>query len=102
MKLFVRSAPTDGDAALAEAHADVAAVTAVVRSLADARTVGEAIGAALDAVRTQFGWAYGSYWHLDGPSRALRFVQESGAAGEEFRRVTLTASFSEGVGLSGR
>jgi hypothetical protein len=32
----------------------------------------------------------------------LRFQQESGSAGEEFRTVTLTASFAEGVGLSGR
>ncbi len=32
----------------------------------------------------------------------LRFLQESGSAGEEFRQVTLAASFAEGVGLSGR
>ena len=32
----------------------------------------------------------------------LKFQQESGSAGEEFRAVTLSASFAEGVGLSGR
>jgi methyl-accepting chemotaxis protein len=32
----------------------------------------------------------------------LRFAVESGSAGEEFRRVTLAASFAEGVGLAGR
>jgi hypothetical protein len=32
----------------------------------------------------------------------LRFQQESGSAGEEFRTVTLGASFAEGVGFSGR
>ena len=32
----------------------------------------------------------------------LRFDVESGSAGEEFREVTLAASFAEGVGLSGR
>jgi hypothetical protein len=53
-------------------------------------------------VRTAFGWAYGSYWVLDPVDNVLRFQQESGSAGEEFRKVTLTASFAEGVGLSGR
>jgi GAF domain-containing protein len=61
-----------------------------------------ALRAALDTVRTAFGWAYGSYWELDESARVLRFQQESGSAGEEFRRVTLAASFAEGVGLSGR
>jgi methyl-accepting chemotaxis protein len=32
----------------------------------------------------------------------LRFRSESGSAGEEFRKVTLAATFAEGVGLSGR
>ncbi len=32
----------------------------------------------------------------------LRFELESDSAGEEFRQVTLAASFAEGVGLSGR
>src|SRR5690606_9471492 len=53
-------------------------------------------------VREQFGWAYGSYWRIDDSAGVLRFAQESGDAGAEFRRVTLAASFSEGVGLSGR
>src|SRR5699024_11786967 len=68
--------------------------------LAGARTTEEAVRSALGVVREQFGWAYGSYWRVsDG---ALRFVQECGTAGEEFRRVTMAASFAEGVGLSGR
>jgi methyl-accepting chemotaxis protein len=53
-------------------------------------------------VRTAFGWAYGSFWALDESEGVLRFRTESGSAGEEFRRVTLGASFAEGVGLSGR
>jgi hypothetical protein len=61
-----------------------------------------ALKAALDTVREAFGWAYGSYWELDESARVLRFQQESGSAGEEFHRVTLSASFAEGVGLSGR
>ena len=47
-------------------------------------------------------WAYGSYWRVDVDAGALRFVQESGDAGEEFRQVTLAASFKRGVGLAGR
>ena len=89
-------------ACIVEARANVEAVTAVVRALASARTTTDAVGAALDVVRERFGWAYGSYWRLDEAGSALRFVQESGDAGEEFRTVTMAASFAEGVGLSGR
>src|SRR3712207_8632163 len=39
---------------------------------------------------------------LDEAEQVLRFQTESGSAGEEFRTVTLAASFAEGVGLSGR
>ncbi|GAA4625333.1 GAF domain-containing protein [Cellulomonas oligotrophica] len=86
----------------ARAHADVAALTEVVQALAGARTLEAGVGAALRVVREQFGWAYGSYWAVDREARVLRFAAESGDAGEEFRKVTRTASFAEGVGLSGR
>jgi GAF domain-containing protein len=101
MKLFNRDNALP-DAEVGEAHANVAAVTAVVGALAGARTLDAAVGVALEAVREQFGWAYGSYWRIPDGGRELHFVQESGTAGEEFRQVTLAASFAEGVGLSGR
>ncbi|RZS77908.1 GAF domain-containing protein [Motilibacter rhizosphaerae] len=81
---------------------DRAALTEVVSSVGDAGTEHEAIRMALDSVRKAFGWAYGSYWALDDREQVLHFSLESGSAGEEFRRVTLSASFAEGVGLSGR
>ncbi len=87
---------------LEEARANVAAVTAVVSALAQATTSAAAVSSALDAVREQFGWAYGSHWRIDESAGVLRFAQESGDAGAEFRSVTLSASFREGVGLSGR
>ncbi|MDP9460460.1 MAG: GAF domain-containing protein [Actinomycetota bacterium] len=71
-------------------------------ALSRARTTTQAVAAALNEVRERFGWAYGSYWRIDDQGKALRFVQESGDAGDEFRRVTMSASFKEGVGLSGR
>ncbi|MFQ1002278.1 GAF domain-containing protein [Modestobacter sp. SSW1-42] len=92
----------EGHAEIIEARANVEAVTAVVKALAKARTSDEAVRAALDLVRERFGWAYGSYWRIDPGDGVLRFVQESGDAGEDFRRVTLAATFREGVGLSGR
>ncbi|RBY84153.1 chemotaxis protein [Blastococcus sp. TF02A-30] len=102
--MFGRRQPPTGAGvdAVAEARANVAAVTAVVEALSRARTSKEAIASALDLVRERFGWAYASYWRVDPSDRALHFVQESGDAGEEFRRVTLAASFREGVGLAGR
>ncbi|SHF55349.1 GAF domain-containing protein [Jatrophihabitans endophyticus] len=81
---------------------DIEAVTRVVTALASADTSADAVTIALEVVRTEFGWAYGSYWPLDRAAGVLRFGQESGSAGAEFRRVTRAASFAEGVGLSGR
>jgi GAF domain-containing protein len=81
---------------------DLAAVTVVLRELARSHDREGAVSAALETIRREFGWAYGSYWGLDEEAGVLRFVQESGTAGEEFRRVTEEASFAEGVGLSGR
>ncbi|WP_308220224.1 methyl-accepting chemotaxis protein [Kineococcus sp. TRM81007] len=89
-------------AELAETLSDREAVTTVVTSLSEARDRDQALRVALDTVREAFGWAYGSFWALDESDRTLRFAVESGSAGDEFRRVTLAASFAEGVGLSGR
>ncbi|MEJ5868383.1 GAF domain-containing protein [Pseudokineococcus sp. 5B2Z-1] len=83
-------------------QADVAALIDVVRAVTEARSPHEAVQAALDAVRERFGWAYASYWALDRAGGVLRFAQESGDAGAEFRQVTRDATFAEGVGLSGR
>ncbi|MFC7571768.1 methyl-accepting chemotaxis protein [Klenkia terrae] len=77
-------------------------MTTVVREVGAATDERSALHAALETVRTSFGWAYGSYWALDPMTRTLRFDTESGSAGDEFREVTLSASFAEGVGLSGR
>ncbi|WP_432526279.1 GAF domain-containing protein [Kineococcus mangrovi] len=90
----------------ADSDADVAALADVVRALAQVTTPADAVRIALETVRDRFGWAYGSYWTLDPTAEhgrgALRFAQESGTAGAEFREVTLSATFAEGVGLSGR
>ena len=85
-----------------EAARDQQAVTTVVAEVGSCQDEESAVRAALDAVREEFGWAYGSFWSLDHDARVLRFALESGTAGEEFRQVTLSASFAEGVGLSGR
>ncbi|MGI5184153.1 methyl-accepting chemotaxis protein [Dactylosporangium sp. CA-152071] len=81
---------------------DRLAVTTVVAALGSAHDSQSVIRAALDTVRSAFGWAYGSYWEVDPATQELRFQLESGSAGDEFRQVTLAATFAEGVGLSGR
>ncbi|PRY16878.1 methyl-accepting chemotaxis protein [Kineococcus rhizosphaerae] len=81
---------------------DRQAVTTVVTEIGRAADEAAAVRTALETVRTAFGWAYGSFWGRDETDDVLRFSLESGSAGEEFRRVTLAASFAEGVGLSGR
>ncbi|WP_433384480.1 methyl-accepting chemotaxis protein [Actinoplanes sp. CA-142083] len=81
---------------------DRLAVTNVVSALGHTNDSSRALKSALDAVRTAFGWAYGSYWEIDEDEGVLKFKVESGSAGDEFRKVTLAATFAEGVGLSGR
>ncbi|GAA0915863.1 hypothetical protein GCM10009557_88520 [Virgisporangium ochraceum] len=85
-----------------EARANVAAILAVISAVSDASSSEEAAEIVLERVREHFGWVYGSYWRVDPEAKVLRFVTESGAATEEFRNVTLQATFAEGVGLSGR
>ncbi|MGY1887171.1 methyl-accepting chemotaxis protein [Blastococcus sp. SYSU DS0753] len=89
-------------ATLRETLDDREAVTTVVARVGEAHDEATALRVALETVRTAFGWAYGSFWALDEEQRVLRFSVESGSAGDEFRQVTLAASFAEGVGLSGR
>ena len=81
---------------------DREAVTTVVAQLGAVTNEATALTTALESVREAFGYTYGSFWSLDEQAGVLRFAQESGSAGEEFRRVTKSASFARGVGLSGR
>jgi GAF domain-containing protein len=97
-----RARPSTPVAAETEGRANLSAIDAVVGALENASNVASCASAALDAVRSAFGWAYGSYWTVDRTDKKLHFSVESGDAGAEFRRVTLAASFAEGVGLSGR
>ena len=101
MGVRARTALAAVTADLAESRANLDAVSAVALALAGVTSTAQAVGTALDEVRERFGWAYGSHWRV-GPDRALHFAQESGSAGAEFREVTRTATFAEGVGLSGR
>nr|WP_179532923.1 methyl-accepting chemotaxis protein [Nocardioides marinus] len=85
-----------------DAMADANAFNKTLSVLAGATSREEAIQKTLDAVREEFGWAYGSFWAIDESDGLLHFDSESGDAGPEFRQVTLAATFAEGVGLSGR
>ena len=87
---------------LASQAEDALAIAKVLEALGAATTEPDAVRLTLDAVRVAFGWAYGSYWALDRAKNCLRFHSESGTVTEEFHRVTKSASFKEGVGLSGR
>jgi transcriptional regulator with GAF, ATPase, and Fis domain len=89
-------------AQLQEVADDRLAVTDVVSTMMQADDEPSCTRLALEAVREAFNWAYGSYWTIREGENVLRFELESGSAGEEFRQVTLAASFAEGVGLSGR
>jgi len=70
--------------------------------LATEKDLKVAIQFALDKIRDEFGWAYGSFWTVDKGSNELKFSLESGTVGLEFKQVSMSSSFKEGVGLNGR
>jgi len=78
------------------------ALMLVLEALGRVGNENEAIQVALNTIKTAFGWAYGSYWTVDAEARVLRFNLETGTVTDEFSRVTRSASFAEGVGLSGK
>lgn len=81
---------------------DMAAVNSVLRQVSTAPSEEEAVQVALETIRREFDWEYGSYWALDTREQVLRNALESGSAGDEFRTVTRNATFAEGVGVAGR
>jgi GAF domain-containing protein len=87
-----------------EAAQDSHAVTEVLSALAGTEDEPEALRITLDTVRRCFDWDYGSVWQIsvDDADPVLRFQVESGSVNEEFRDITRSAVFAEGVGLSGR
>lgn len=87
---------------LEEMLANSEAVTKVMIALQDVDTVEKAAGIALDTIRSQFGWAYGSYWGLNTSENCLKFVVDSGSVNTEFKSASQSGKFEFGIGLSGR
>lgn len=85
----------------ADVDRDMNAINAVVQAVSNSHNESEAIKSTLALGRREFDWEYASFWGI-AEDNVLRFVEESGSAGEEFRQVTRAASFAEGVGLAGR
>jgi methyl-accepting chemotaxis protein len=85
-----------------ELTADTRAINRLLLALGRATSGSEVITAALTTVREEFDWSYGSFWEVYADDRTLRFTQDSGVVGEEFRRVTSESRFHEGEGLNGQ
>jgi methyl-accepting chemotaxis protein len=87
---------------LEEANSNARAVFKIIEALGRVTSADQAVITAIETVREAFGWVYGSYWAMDPVDGSLRFSLESGSVNEEFRKITATARFREGEGLSGR
>jgi methyl-accepting chemotaxis protein len=85
-----------------DARLNAAALRAVLEAIAGSLEADGVVAAALEALRQSLGFAYASYWRVDFGSSRLRFVADSGATSDEFRRVSAAAHFREGEGLNGR
>jgi methyl-accepting chemotaxis protein len=86
---------------LDESKANTAAIASVLASMGGATRAADGARAALEGIRTVFGWRYASFWTIDEVSNVALLTAESGTVSEEFRRVTAAASFREGEGLVG-
>ena len=91
----------DLEAELEESKANTAAIASVLASMGGATRASDGARAALDGIRSVFGWRYGSFWAIDPATQVAALVAESGSVSEEFRRVTTVATFREGEGLVG-
>ncbi|MDQ2889469.1 MAG: GAF domain-containing protein [Gemmatimonadota bacterium] len=87
---------------VAEAQTHSRVIMNVAGATARAASAAEAARGALEAIRTGFGWQYGSYWAIDSKGDKLSFGLESGAVNNEFHRITVGASYAEAVGLIGK
>jgi methyl-accepting chemotaxis protein len=85
-----------------DSEQDNTTVKTVLAELSTAQTTSEAITNTLSRIKESYGWAYSSFWTFDQKQNNLKFGQECGTVNEEFRRVTMSARFREGEGLSGR
>ena len=85
-----------------EANSNTQAIIDIINAITRAETVEDVVRAALDNIRKEFGWVYGSYWIVDPVENTLVFSLESGRVDNEFQRLTRTAQFREGEGLNGR
>jgi methyl-accepting chemotaxis protein len=86
---------------LAESKANTAAIATVLAAMGGATRAADGARAALEGIRSVFGWHYGSFWTIDRVSNVATLAADSGTVSEEFRRVTAVASFREGEGLVG-
>ena len=85
---------------LTEANANTQAMVDTINAIIRAETIDDIVRAALDNIRKEFGWVYASYWTVDPVENVLVFSLESGRVDNEFQRLTRTAQFREGEGLT--
>jgi CHASE3 domain sensor protein len=82
-----------------------AAQYAVARTLAESRTVGEAVPRLLEAVCRNTGWDAGTLWAADRDADVLRFValwHDPSAILPQFEAASRGLGLGRGVGLAGR
>lgn len=92
----------DAHCNLLESAENIAVMNKVLKSVCSAKTIQQAVRAALDSVTEGFGWKYASYWVRDKSEEILKFVEASGSVNKEFESATETTTFREGEGLDGR
>ncbi len=83
----------------AEEHENAQTLSAVMKSVSESSTSGEALRHAIDEIRKGFGWRYGSVWKADQQNKVLTLELDSGQVSAEFSKssAALTPTYGEGL-----
>lgn len=77
-------------------------LSSLTSALGIAKTREDFIKITLEQIREKFGFLYGSFWKYDPKDQKLKFEFDSGEVSYEFKKISETSTFAEGVGLNGR
>ena len=88
-----------------EAQRQLAAQSAVAKTLGEAETLEDAATTILGRIGETLGWEVGAMWRVDEREQVLRCVElwrRSNVDSSEFERVSRSRTFRPGIGLPGR
>ncbi|MCX7998334.1 MAG: GAF domain-containing protein, partial [Leptospiraceae bacterium] len=79
-----------------------AVIKSLISNLTNVKSREEFLKVTLEHLRETFEFRYASFWRYDPKDKKLKFEFDSGDVSFEFKKISETSTFEEGVGLNGR